>query len=300
MRKRARTGLALAAVVVLLLLLAIGINGLQMLPGRPFDLGSPGAPPSGGNAVSGSNSDFALFIVRALFLAAAVILPLALIYMALSPEGRRQLMAYGIMAVGLVLIFMLLSNQNRKPGDESQTSGPAAQATTPPVATRAPSDVFSGTAPDWLATAISIALALLICGIAGAAFYLAWRRSHQPKSALEELAGEARQAISALQAGGELKDTVLRCYREMSRVLQQERGIQRQAAMTAREFEDALLAIGMPGEPVRQLTRLFEQARYGHERAGAQEEKLAVDSLSAIVAACHVADKTAGGARARA
>ncbi|MCL4506108.1 MAG: hypothetical protein M1434_09610 [Chloroflexi bacterium] len=78
MRKRARTGLALAAVVVLLLLLAIGINGLQMQPGRPFDLGSLSlnAPPSGGSPES-SNSDFALLLVRALFLAAAIILPLA-------------------------------------------------------------------------------------------------------------------------------------------------------------------------------------------------------------------------------
>ncbi len=295
MRTRARTGLLLAAVVVLLLLLAIGINGMQFLPGRPFNVGAPAALPSAGGGSPNSRSDITLLVLRALFIAALVLFPVAFVFMALTPEGRRQLMAYAIMIAGLVIIFMLLSNPNRKPGGETPPNRPAPQATAVPAAAQPPTDVFTGNVPDWLTSAISIGLAVVICGIVAAVVYLVWRRSRAPRSALDALAGEAQQALNALQAGGELKDTVLRCYREMSRVLQQERGIRRQESMTAREFEDALTGKGIPQEPVRALTRLFEQVRYGRERPGAREEQLAVDSLGAIVAACKAAAATPTG-----
>jgi hypothetical protein len=56
--------------------------------------------------------------------------------------------------------------------------------------------------------------------------------------------------------------------------------------MTPSEFEQALQGKGLPREPVHQLTHLFEEVRYGARQVGEREERQAIDSLSAIVAAC--------------
>jgi len=65
--------------------------------------------------------------------------------------------------------------------------------------------------------------------------------------------------------------------------LQEEYGLERGEAMTAREFERLLQGRGIPYEPVHQLTRLFEAARYGSRTPGPDEEQRAVECLSAIV-----------------
>jgi hypothetical protein len=80
-------------------------------------------------------------------------------------------------------------------------------------------------------------------------------------------------ALAALESGAELHNVVLRCYEEMTRLLNEARGIRRPQAMTAREFELTLTQLGLPEEPVVSLTRLFEEAR-------------SVQSLTAVAAAC--------------
>ena len=49
-----------------------------------------------------------------------------------------------------------------------------------------------------------------------------------------------------------MRNTVMRCYFEMVRVLDEQRGIRRQMDMTPREFEKRLEDTGLPGEHVRQ------------------------------------------------
>ncbi len=275
-----------AGIIAVLLLLAIGINSLQMLPGRPFYLGDPGQMSTGGSDLSGDPNNIVMLIFRVIMIGAAVILPVALLLGLSTPDGRRQLLAYLIMGGMLVLAYSLLQGSARNTQDTQVAKQAVAQETATLEATRLPTDVFSPTTPDWLVTAVSIAIGMAVCGIMAAVIYIAWRRSRQPQSALQELAAEAQHAMQALQAGEDLKDVVLRCYREMSRVLQTERGIQRQAAMTAREFEMALSDKGVPAEPVHQLTSLFEKVRYGHEPPASHDEQLAISSLSTIVAAC--------------
>jgi hypothetical protein len=118
------------------------------------------------------------------------------------------------------------------------------------------------------------------------------RRRRKP-AVLDQVAQQAEQAAADLEAGGEFRDIIIRCYREMSSVLQQERGIRRDAAMTPREFMVVLRSKGLPAEPVRQLTLAFEASRYGHASATEQQERVAVDSLRAIVDAC----RAMGGAQ---
>jgi hypothetical protein len=127
--------------------------------------------------------------------------------------------------------------------------------------------------------AISVLLAALLLG----AIWLIWRRTRMQKPPLRQLADEAQAALAELQAGGDLTDTVLRCYREMSRVLSEQRGIARPHDVTPREFERQLAAAGLRDEHIQQLTRLFERVRYGPRRADIHQEGAAVVCLEAIV-----------------
>jgi hypothetical protein len=63
-------------------------------------------------------------------------------------------------------------------------------------------------------------------------------------------------------------------------------GIRRQEAMTPSEFANRLESVGLPGDPVRRLTRLFEAVRYGAKKPGQDESHEATVCLNAIIAAC--------------
>jgi hypothetical protein len=121
---------------------------------------------------------------------------------------------------------------------------------------------------------------LAAAGIAAGAGLLYWSSRRRPKDALRR---EAERAIDELRAGSDIHGTIVRCYLQMSRALQKERGIELEQTMTARDFELLLEARGIPRDPVHTLTRLFEQARYGRTRPGPEDEQRAMDCLTAIV-----------------
>jgi hypothetical protein len=161
---------------------------------------------------------------------------------------------------------------------------PTSAAVTP-----ATSPEYAATQPSWMGWAIAICAALLVATGLVAGGWFVWRASHPPLATLDQFADQAQAAIDALLAGADPSDTVLRCYLEMSRVLRKERGLSRNEAMTAREFEASLGQAGLPNEPVRQLTRLFETVRYGAKVSGGTEGRQAVACLTAIVQACRAA-----------
>ncbi len=149
-----------------------------------------------------------------------------------------------------------------------------------------PTAEFVAAPPAWLVLVTSLILALLLAlALAGMVWWI-WLRRRRAVHPLAQLAQEAQDALEALQAGGDLKDVVMRCYFEMNRVLREQRGITRPEAMTPREFERQLEQAGLPGEHVRQLTRLFENVRYGAKVPGEREERQAMTCLTAIVEHC--------------
>jgi hypothetical protein len=99
----------------------------------------------------------------------------------------------------------------------------------------------------------------------------------------DPLEREAYRAVQALRLGLDLRNVILRCYRQMSQALQKEQGIALEETMTAREFERLLEARGIPRSPVQQLTQLFETARYGCQPPTPGDEEKAVDCLKAII-----------------
>ncbi len=105
------------------------------------------------------------------------------------------------------------------------------------------------------------------------------------ESSLDQLAEEAQAAIENIQSGGDLQAAILRSYAEMNRLVKEELGFARNRAMTARDFEDYLDSKGLPAVPLRTLTRLFEQARYGSFAPGIEEETAAIACLTELIEA---------------
>jgi hypothetical protein len=274
----------LGGAILALMLLASNISGLQFRPGRFYAitiqplLGGPGGalptPPPG------------TFLQRLLALISLGLLIYLVVGLILSSKLRRELLQRILITFSVILLLYLFLGALRRapiPGDDIGQSGP-----TPPLAESGfaePFPSFTAQPPLWLVILISLLLAALLIGVA----WLVWRRSRAPKPALQQIADEAQAALRDLEAGGDLADTVLRCYREMSRVLSEQRGIARSQDVTPREFERQLAAAGLRDEHIQRLTRLFERVRYGPRQADAQQEREAAACLAAIVRSYGVA-----------
>ena len=99
----------------------------------------------------------------------------------------------------------------------------------------------------------------------------------------DPLSLQAELALRALESGESFKNVIVRCYTEMSLILQREQGLALEETMTAQEFERLLIARGIPHPPIDQLTCLFEAARYGYHPPTSADERAAYESLNAIV-----------------
>jgi hypothetical protein len=155
---------------------------------------------------------------------------------------------------------------------------------------------FSGTAPQWLVILVSFILAVVVAALVVGIIWavLRRRRPAEANAILQELAQQAEEARETIAAGGDLRDTVIRCYAEMNRVVREARGLQRERAMTPHEFEERLAHAGLPAAQVHDLTQLFEVVRYGAKELGPWEGRRAVACLTAIADACRALGGGAG------
>jgi hypothetical protein len=101
----------------------------------------------------------------------------------------------------------------------------------------------------------------------------------------------AGRAADRLEDGTDLDNEVYRAWREMTDLLD----VDRPAASTPGEFAEAAVAAGLGRADVEDLTRLFEDARYGGREPTADEEGRAVETLRRIER--RYADGASDGAR---
>jgi hypothetical protein len=116
-----------------------------------------------------------------------------------------------------------------------------------------------------------------------------WKRLNRQRSSsgsLDELAEIARSSLDDLAAGDDWNDVIVGCYARMSDAVSRKRGLLRKHAMTPAEFARHLEQAGLPGDPVRRLTRLFEAVRYGGQTSSQKEINEAVSCLTAILHYC--------------
>jgi hypothetical protein len=279
-------GLALAALIAL----SAGLPGVEFQAGRPLRLPEPTADDANQAFASGAVG-IILLVVRGVLALAVVAFPIYVVISLLTGAGRRRLLA-DVVALGLIVLFLSLLPRNPQSPEEKDALLPPVTESSD-AGPEGPPDEFIAHVPPWLDALAAPAVAVFISGAAAAILWWVWRRpSPGPSDTLQHVAGQAQSALDALYAGEAFDDVIIRCYAQMSHILRQARSIEREKAMTPREFEQVLVQHGLPAGPVRDLTRLFERVRYGHQPAGEREERQAIASLEAIVAFC----RGAGGA----
>lgn len=134
-------------------------------------------------------------------------------------------------------------------------------------------------APSPLTSILVVAILACFVLMAAAAFIFLGkaRKSISLGSGKDEIRREAAAALGRardeLAVGGDYRVAVLRCYRDMVKLLSK-KGVRDQDHMTAREFEALASAELGLGEELRELTALFEEARYSsHEVAEDERER---------------------------
>jgi hypothetical protein len=278
--------------LVTLVLLAANLDGLELSrQGQAL----PEAAAQGQTAPLKPLSSPTLSAVFLVFLfVGVVIMPLLFLYVILSPESRKDLIRRLLPIIGFFALLVIargLTNPEEQPTPEAtpELQGESAIPETlgesaPPVTLEPPPEP-----PGWVVWLATLALGLVVAGILVGGIWVVWQRTQEEAPALEQLGQEAQEALEALQGGADLRDTIIRCYLVMSRILKRRKGLWRDAEMTPREFETSLIKAGLPDEQVRDLTRLFELARYGDRAPLDAEARQAVRCLHAIAEACRSA-----------
>jgi hypothetical protein len=274
-------GLALMAV----LLLAGSLRNLTFQAGKPLTFEQM-LPDMAGIENNDELTQRLIAIMRVLFILGWVLLPFYIIFLIVSPEARKRLLRDIITMLPILLLAYFLL---REPPDkerlepfemrmESQSLEEGVTRSQEPL-------VFDANPSEWVVNLTAIALAIAATAFVVGILWVYLRSRQSAPRTLTRVAEEAQAAIDAIEAGGDLRDVIMRCYFEMNRAIGDTRNLKRNADMTAHEFEAYLSEKGLPHEPIHNLTELFERVRYSTFTPGRQEERLAVSSLSAIVSA---------------
>lgn len=277
--------LFLSAAGVLVLLLVMSLPDLTLSAGKPFSLtrtevGLPGLTGS----VPGDEALF--WIMRGLIGLIIVFFPVYIIYSLFSTKGRRRLVWNLIIILILFWVADYLEKHPLRENSSEQELTAETPAEDPVEGTPVP--VFSqNDAPPWLAIVVILLAAAFGVSALAAGLWFFRQRAARGHPSLSPLAEAAQETIEALQAGGDFKTAIIRCYHEMNRVVQEERGITRETTMTPREFETYLISRGLPQNALETLTRLFERVRYGSVQSRTDDETIAFACLTEIVNTCH-------------
>lgn len=101
----------------------------------------------------------------------------------------------------------------------------------------------------------------------------------ESKDAIRAAVGRAAgEAADRIEGNADVTNEVYRAWREMTRYLD----VKEPEASTPGEFADAAVETGMRPDDVYELTRLFEEVRYGGESPTEERERRAVEALRRI------------------
>jgi len=280
--------LFVAASVLLLALLAFNLRNLN--PGAEELPPVPVREPPPGAVVPGEWGD----VLRSFYLATVLTL-VGIVVIGSFWLNRRgvklrklvsvwELLGYFLATTFLVLVFLYyetifeaLQSFFGWIGVLGGSGEPGGGAGSGPVAGRAPSTIL-----------LWIGIAVVVLYVA----FFAYRflpRLHEvityeapAEKGRRDLARAVRTAIRDLEAGGEFRAAVLRCYKTMV-LLFEAHGRRALPSQTAREFEaDALRGMGVSQESIDDLTSLFEEARYSAHAIGERQRDGAIECLGTI------------------
>lgn len=217
--------------------------------------------------------------IKGILILSIALLPVLIIYQLSRAQGRMLLVIF--LCLGILLVFFmkhLPKGLNLLPSPRSEVRIEAPTDAKP----LAPGEEMSPIPPNWLVVLFSLGLSSVAVGL----LIILLRNLPRRVKPLDLVAREAQKTLEELRSGSDIRESVVRCYFEMLRVVSEQRGLERGRTTTTRELEKELAAMGLPAAHVRRLTRLFEKVRYGAKRLREEEEQEAVACLSAIVQAC--------------
>jgi hypothetical protein len=270
--------LFLAGSLISLVLLAASLPNLELQPGRalPNSRNVSAAAPL--DTTSSPVQTYSFPILRGVFALVFLILVIYLPARLAVFISVKRILGVALALAGLLLITYLLPRI--APGQVPTFPGDSAALVTPsPIG---PPVTPLGPPPQAL---IWVVIGVILFGLGTLAVTL-WKRWPSTANVEDRLLQEAESALSAIQARADLKNVILRCYAQMTQLLQEEQEIVRYHSMTVQEFEGVLISRGFPPAPVGQLTGLFEKARYGGQQMSAEDEAVARASLNEIIQFC--------------
>ncbi len=275
-----RTLILLGLVMVMTMIIAASLPRLEFQAGMPLprlENGQVVAAPAATEPFLAIPASKFLGVFFALFLAGAM---LYAFYKQLI-QGFRwkdvtaillRFLVVSLIVAGILLLILFLPSS----GVSNSTVVPVPTAeppTTSPLGP-VPASVLWFVVIGLLAAVIAVGIWILISA----------SRRPQP---IAMVGFEAEKALQALKNGLDLKDVIIKCYRQMSLVLEREGGIKRKDFMTTGEFENLLDAAGFPNKPIHQLTQLFEAVRYGNWQPNPTSQQKAIKCLEAIILYSH-------------
>jgi hypothetical protein len=288
-QEKYRLLLLMAGVAILLLFLAIAVTGATMLPGDPFPLEWKQGPQ--GESSPFGNGYWFMVLIRGFLILCIITIPIYIFVNLLTPQGRRRLLKGLAKLLILLLAIYIVLNLADSVSERNLETKIVGEPVEPGYEGEAglemlPTTEAAVTEPSqWLDVGICLGLAFILAILISVLAWGIYRASKE--SAGDAMTRLADEAVDAIQSGENIRDTVIRCYIQMTQVLAKERNTRREEAMTPHEFEQVLLKkLKLPETPVRRLTSLFEAVRYGDYHPGKREEMEAIDSLTAIAAAC--------------
>ncbi len=268
----------LAIITIGMVVLSAGLVDLQFQPGQPI----PGAEPSTESVTAASRTEnktpqIDKVLQFPLALAFALIL-LILIISLVKKAHLKRILNLSLALVAVVLLAILLS-RIKFPASDISYAEPSTLEPAPAVSYNiAP----IGDPPQVL---FNIVMVFILLGAAVLVIWLVWQTLHRRQDD-SPLVAQAQAALQAIDKGDNLANIIVRCYLQMEKVAWEAQGIERPDSATPREFKTLLASQGIPLHPVRQLTGLFEKVRYGNKPLDRRDEQTAIESLSAIRAAC--------------
>ena len=262
----------LVGIIIGLYLLAVSLNNIELRRGigTIFSGGS-------GDEIPGGDVIMMAFFQVILFMF-GVIFPVSILYIFFSKRRLAILKRLAIIILTMIIAYLCINIISKhqigfqiEPVEIAETEH---QYGEPPDSLEAD--------PSWLLVFIvSLAVSLVLVGTG----FGTWRFINRQKAPIIQIGEEAARTLDQLQKGGDFKEGVIKCYHEMSRVLEEQQNLKRYQAMTTREFEQFLSKTGFKTMEIQRLTRLFEKVRYGNKQLELNEEQEAVDCLTAIVQA---------------
>ena len=278
-KRKILSGVVAACLLLSLIVLIAGIEEMEFKEGYSLNLfqftltqpliGLPDQP----------------LILKPLLGVVVVMVVFLLITLALLPRLWLRILKTTIRVVSFYILFYLLITHLHFQWMQAALSAPEVGADQD--SSKSASAIFDALRFEASDSVVYLTSFMLVLGGMTGMVFL-WRKIRKDtiSSPLEAFSNQAEQALAQVQSGENLRNTIIRCYAEMSEALQAHHQIKRDDMMTPREFEIRLLQYELPQEPISKLTDLFEQVRYGRKEMGEEEEKQCIASLSAIIQAC--------------